>query len=123
MVGSHRLGACENKLTQTTIHATGPHPLLAEHLEDGRGRSARHAAGRVERVNAEALVEQLAHTAREHGPFRAQRVLGGGAPREGGTTRYWVESRSRTQPVMPSIAARPFWRSALSLKVLVSGSS
>ena len=27
------------------------------------------------------------------------------------------------QPVMPSIAARPFWRSALSLKVFTSGSS
>merc|ERR1719515_650032 len=39
--------------------------MTLDSLEDGRGRGARHAAGRVERVDAEELVEQAAGDA-EH---------------------------------------------------------
>ena len=45
---------------------TPAHKRDRTRLEDGRGGSAAHAAGRVERVDAEELVEQAAGDA-EHG--------------------------------------------------------
>jgi len=43
-----------------------PHTFINARLDDGRGRGAAHAAGRVERIDAEELVDEAAGDAK-HG--------------------------------------------------------